>query len=116
VSVAVSIAGKTTDALTTSSEMFATTMRAFEWNVTGTLNQANYSTEYGGTGTSFLLAFDLQSDEGSGFLSGNSTQAPIELKVVHSSPPPINDPWIYDAFLMVDRIVTLTPDGVDIIS
>lgn len=58
------------DALTSESDMFVATMRACEWNVTGTINQRNYSLRFNRTGTSFVVAFDLANDENSGWVSG----------------------------------------------
>ena len=81
-----------------------------DYSVTGTINQRNYSTKYGGTGTSFILAWDLANDEGQGLVSGNSSGAVIEVKMVHSSAisPEI---FVYDAFDLCDRILTFLPSG-----
>lgn len=109
-SISVQIGGSVIDAITTESELWTTTCRAFEYQVTGTINQRNYSTKFGGTGTSFIVAFDLSNDESSGWVSGNSSQATVEVKLVHSSPisPEI---YVYDAWLLCDRIIHCLPSG-----
>lgn len=109
-SISVQIGGQIIDALTTESEMWTTTCRAFDWSVSGTVNQRNYSTKYGGTGTSFVIAFSLANDEGSDWISGNSSMANVEVKMVHSSPisPEI---LLIDAFLLTDRILHCLPTG-----
>lgn len=109
-SVSVQIGGQVIDALTTESEMWASVLRAFEYQVTGSINQRNYSTKFSGTGTSFLLAWDTSNDDSAGYVSGNSSQSTVEIKLVHSNAisPEI---FVYDAMLLCDRVITFLPTG-----
>jgi hypothetical protein len=109
-SISVQIGNQVIDALNTPSEMWISTLRAFYYQVSGCVSQRNYATLFGGTGTSFVIAFSLESDEGSGFISGNHSGAAIEIKMVHGSAiaPDIIQ---YDAFVLCDRVITFLPTG-----
>jgi hypothetical protein len=108
------IGGRIWEPLTNFSDMYMALCRSFGWDVSGTLKMSNYSTEFSGDGTSFLISIDLTGDDSGQFISGDHSQASVECRVQHSSAP--SEPIIYDCFLVTDRLVWITPTGINVTS
>lgn len=114
VSFGCQIGGKIYEPLTNFSDIYMSLCRSFGFDVSGTLNMQNFSTEFGGEGTSFLIGLDLTADDSLSFVSGDHSQSSVECKVQHSSAP--SEPLIYDCFLLVDKVIWITPNGINVTS
>ena len=114
VSFGLQIGGKIYEPLTNFSDMYMSLCRSFNFDVSGTLNMQNFSSEFLGDGTSFLIGLDLTADDSLSFFSGDHSQASVECRVQHSSAT--SEPLNYDCLLFVDRIVWITPNGINVTS
>jgi hypothetical protein len=87
--------------------------RAFHNNITGIVTYKTYGKRFGGDGSAFLMAFDLESDDSDSFISGRSDRANIEVKITHSQQPATD--IVYYGFLLHDRIVEIRPTGINVV-
>lgn len=108
------VGSKLMENITNFSDFYMALCRSFGFDVSGTLSMANFSTEFNGDGTSFLIGLDLTTDDSMSFVSGDHSQASVECRITHSSAP--SEPIVYDCYLLVDKIVWITPTGINVTS